>query len=207
MSTVAEWVYIVDDEAAVRTALSRLLRSAGLSCAAFASAAEFLEHLGDDAAGCLILDLAMPEIDGAALQDLLAKRRAALPIVFLTGHGDVAQGVSAMKKGASDFLTKPIDERLLLAAVHQALAQGRTLRQAGHEIEELRRRVGTLTQREREVLQGVIAGLLNKQIAARLGTAEKTIKIHRARVMEKMAADSVAELVRMAEKAGVRALS
>jgi FixJ family two-component response regulator len=200
----AERVYLVDDEPAVRKALGRLLRSAGIEVATFGSAEEFLGALEEEAAGCALLDVAMPGLDGLALQETLARRGIDLPVLFLTGHGDIPMSVRAMKAGASDFLTKPVDGKVLVAAVRRALERGRSLARARREDAEIHRRLASLTPREREVLQGVVSGRLNKQIAADLGISEKTVKVHRGRVMEKMNAPSLAELVRLADRAGLR---
>jgi FixJ family two-component response regulator len=200
----AERVYLVDDEPAVRKALGRLLRSAGIEVATFGSAEEFLGALEEEAAGCALLDVAMPGLDGLALQETLARRGIDLPVLFLTGHGDIPMSVRAMKAGASDFLTKPVDGKALVAAVRRALERGRSLARARREDAEIHRRLASLTPREREVLQGVVSGRLNKQIAADLGISEKTVKVHRGRVMEKMNAPSLAELVRLADRAGLR---
>jgi FixJ family two-component response regulator len=200
----AERVYLVDDEPAVRKALGRLLRSAGVEVATFGSAEEFLGALEEEAAGCALLDVAMPGLDGLALQETLARRGIDLPVLFLTGHGDIPMSVRAMKAGASDFLTKPVDGKVLVAAVRRALERGRSLARARREDAEIHRRLASLTPREREVLQGVVSGRLNKQIAADLGISEKTVKVHRGRVMEKMNAPSLAELVRLADRAGLR---
>jgi len=202
--TPRERVFVVDDDPGVRKSLSRLLRSAGLEALAFGSPEEFLRKLGADAAGCAILDVAMPGLDGLALQRELASRGAELPVIFLTGHGDIPKSVEAMKGGATDFLTKPVDDEVLLAAVRRAVETDRAGRTSRRERDEIRKRVGTLTAREREVMAGVVAGRLNKQIASALGIAEKTVKVHRGRVMEKMAASSVADLVRLAGRAGLR---
>ena len=197
-------VYAVDDEPATLKAIARLLRAAGWSVAAFGSPREFLEKLDPAAPGCLVLDLSMPEMTGLEVQQALDERRCALPIVFLTGRADVPTSVKAMKRGAADFLTKPVDEKDLLAAVRapsrRTPPRGRTARRSPRS----RRGSRALTPREREVLEHVISGKLNKQIAADLGTAEKTIKVHRGRVMAKLGAASVADLVRMAQRAGVR---
>jgi len=202
--TTAERVYVVDDEPAVRKALWRLLRSAGIEVSTFGSAEEFLGALDGEPAGCAILDVAMPGLDGLALQAALASRGIDLPVLFLTGRGDIPMSVRAMKAGASDFLTKPVDGKALVAAVRRALERGRSVGRTRQEDSEIRRRLASLTPRQREVLEGVVAGKLNKQIAADLGLSEKTVKIHRGRVMSKMAASSVPELVRFADRAGLR---
>ena len=204
MNATTERVYLVDDEPAVLKALSRLLRSAGLEAVAFGSPEEFLARVDPDAEGCVVLDVAMPGLDGLALQEALVSRGIALPTLFLTGHGDVPQSVRAMKGGAVDFLTKPVDDAVFLRAVREALERGRSGRTDREESARIRSRLATLTPREREVLEGVVAGRLNKQIGGELGIAEKTVKVHRGRVMEKMEARSVAELVRMADRAGLR---
>jgi len=203
MNESAPVVFLVDDDPSVLKGLSRLLRSAALTPVAFSSPQEFLARCDPGMAGCLVLDLAMPGLDGLQLQRALVDKGCDLPIVFLTGHGDIPASVRAMKHGAADFLTKPVEGETLLAAVRLALETDRARRGARAEGEGLRRRLGTLTPREREVLEHVIGGRLNKQIAADLGTAEKTVKVHRGRVMQKLGAQSVADLVHLAEKAGV----
>ena len=203
MSGTAPTVFVVDDEPSVRKALSRLLRSAKLNVAAFASPKEFLERHDPHAPGCLVLDVAMPGLSGLELQQVLAAAGPAVPIIFLTGRADIPMSVQAMKGGAVDFLTKPLDDKSLLAAVHGAIEKDRVNRQARAELAEIQQRVAMLTPREREVLAHIVSGQLNKQIAADLGTVEKTIKVHRARVIEKMKARSLAELVRLAERAGI----
>ncbi|GJJ05350.1 DNA-binding response regulator [Duganella rhizosphaerae] len=195
-------VFLVDDQPAVLKALARLLGAAGFAVQPYASARAFLDALpADGADGCLVLDLSMPEMDGLALQQALAGRASTLPIIFLTGHGDIDTGVRAMKLGAADFLTKPVDDERLIAAIHAALAQHRQARSAGAELDEIRQRLATLTPRETEVLHLIIEGLLNKQVAAALGTVEKTVKVHRARVMAKMQVRSVTALVRLVDRA------
>ncbi len=196
-------VFIVDDDAAVRKSLARLLRSAGLAVAAFASPREFLEQHDPDAPGCLVLDVAMPGLNGLELQQALIAGGHELAIVFLTGHGDIPMSVQAMKRGAVDFLTKPVNDDNLLAAVRVAIEKDRLQRQARSELADIQQRLATLTPREHEVLEHLITGQLNKEIAADLGTVEKTIKVHRARVLEKMQVDSVAELVHLAERVGL----
>jgi FixJ family two-component response regulator len=204
MKEAAGTVYLVDDDPAVLKALSRLLHSAGISAVPFGSPEEFLARVGPDTDGCAVLDLAMPDLDGLALQEVLASRGIEMPTLFLTGHGDVPQSVRAMKKGAVDFLTKPVDDDVFLRAVREALERSHTVQAGRAESARIRKRVESLTAREREVFAGVAAGRLNKQIAGDLGIAEKTVKVHRGRVMEKMEAESVAELVRMADRAGLR---
>jgi FixJ family two-component response regulator len=202
MRKPVERVYVVDDDPAVRRSLWRLLRSGGYEVASFASAEEFLEKLEVDAAGCAVLDLAMPGLDGLALQRRLAEREVPMPVLFLTGRGDIPASVKAMKAGAEDFLTKPVDERVLFAALQRAFERGRREREEQRRLSDARERLEALTPREREVLDGVVGGRLNKQIAGALGISEKTVKVHRARVMEKLGASSVAELVRLADRAG-----
>ena len=193
-------IYLVDDQPAILKALTRLLNSAGYAVQSFASASEFLARVDAQAQGCLILDLAMPEMSGLALQQALAERASLLPVIFLTGQGDIETGVRAMKLGAADFLTKPVDAERLLAAVEQACASNRRAHDADQELAAIRQRLATLTPRETEVLDLIIEGLLNKQVAATLGAAEKTIKVHRARVMAKMEVRSLAALVRMVDR-------
>jgi FixJ family two-component response regulator len=198
MGKQEELVYLVDDDASVRESLSELLATFGLKVRCFASAAEYLQHRRSDGAGCLLLDVQLPDIDGLELQ----QRIAALgpPIVFITGHGDIPGTVRAMKAGAVQFLTKPIDTEALLAAVREAHARDRRERAQTASLAVLRRRFGTLTAREREVLALVVSGLRNKQAAWSLGVQVITIKAHRSHVMQKMGARSFAELVRMSGK-------
>ena len=199
----ARQVFLVDDEPELRRALRRLLNAEGFEVEDFGSASELLARVSDSTVGCLVLDLAMPEVDGLALQQRLAQTGAALSIVFLTGHGDIPASVQAIKAGAVDFLTKPVKRADLLRAVNAALDQAREWQGALLAGAELRARLSQLTPREREVFTHVIAGKLNKVIASDLGTTEQTIKVHRARVMEKLAVDSVADLVRVAQQLGV----
>jgi len=195
-----EVVYVIDDDESVRRSLARLLRAAGLNAETFPSAQAFLERELPDRTACLVLDVRMPGPSGLDLQAALAQTGRIVPIIFLTGYGNVPMSVQAMKDGAVDFLQKPLDEKELLAAVDRALARCRAARAEQAERDVIQRRYDTLTPRERQVLGLVVAGLLNKQIAANLGAAEKTIKIHRGRVMRKMAAASVADLVRMSQR-------
>ncbi len=208
MSAVSEpdapTVFIVDDEAPVRKALSRLLRAAGFVVAAFASPGEFLAQHDLHKPGCLVLDLIMPGINGMELQRALARKGSVLPIIFLTGHGDIPKSVQAMKSGALDFLTKPVNDENLLASIRVAIEKDRVARREQAELRDIRARLATLTPREREVLDHVVTGKLNKQIADDLAVVEKTIKVHRAHVMEKMKVRSVAELVRLTERSGIR---
>jgi FixJ family two-component response regulator len=196
-------VYVVDDDAPVLRAVSRLLRLAGFHVETFSSPRRFLDHHDSAAASCLVLDLSMPDLNGLEVQQTLLSERKPLPIIFLTGNADVPTSVSAMKQGASDFLTKPVERDVLVQAVNEALAKDKAARQANEELAEFRRCLATLTPREYEVLGHVISGKLNKQTAAEVGAAEKTIKVHRGRIMSKMKVQSVAELVRLAERAGV----
>jgi FixJ family two-component response regulator len=196
-------VFLVDDEPELRRALERLLRAEGLDVVGYGSAAEFLAALSDDDVGCAVLDVAMPGLDGLQLQQRLASSRARLAIVFLTGHGDIPMSVQAVKAGAVDFLTKPVRSADLLRAVHAALEQAGAQQSMAQATAGLRSRYEQLTPREREVFGHVIAGRLNKVIAARLGTSEQTVKVHRGRVMEKLGVGSVADLVRAAQQLGV----
>ena len=194
-------VSIVDDDASVRGGLARLMKSAHLQAETFPSADAYLDHGDYDGPSCVVLDLKMPGLTGLELQQALGKRET--QIVFLTGHGDVPTCAEAMKAGAVDFLTKPVDADNLLQAISLALERSAEVRKERAERAQARTRLNTLTARECEVMQRVIAGMLNKQIADELGAAEKTIKIHRGRVMEKMGVTSVADLVRIAQAAGV----
>ena len=197
-------VFVVDDDAAVRKAVSRLLRSVGLAVAVFASPREFLAQYDSATPGCLVLDVAMPGLSGLQLQTALGEKGTSLPIIFLTGHGDVSQSVQAMKHGAFDFLTKPVNAKKLLPAIHAAIEKDAVAREEQARLSEICARLNTLTPREREVLEHVVAGQLNKQIADDLGITEATVKMHRARVMAKMKVQSVAELARLVERCGTR---
>lgn len=199
----AQRVYVVDDDPGVLRALARLLQSAGHAVAAYPSPVEFLDRYDAAAPGCLVLDVAMPGLDGLAVQRRLKENDTTLAIVFVSGHGDIPCSVQAMKAGAVDFLTKPFDDVALLGAVEAGLQRSRLACRDAFERRVLRERLALLTAREREVLNHVVSGRLNKLIASDLGAAEKTIKVHRARVMQKMGATSLAELVRMAERAGI----
>lgn len=203
MTSPAPTVFVVDDEPSVRKAIERILRAAGLAVSTYASAQDYLERYDPSAPGCLVLDLAMPGFSGLDLQDVLATRGGAPPIIFLTGHADVPDSVQAMKHGAVEFLTKPVDDCTLIDAVRNAIEKERIDRSKRSELAEIRRRLATLTPRESEVLRYVVSGKLNKQIAAEFGTVEKTIKVHRARVMEKMRVRSLAELVQLAARAEI----
>jgi FixJ family two-component response regulator len=206
MSPAKPAVYVVDDDLSVRVAMERLLKSVGLTVKTFASAWEFLDQATPEWSGCLIIDLRMPGMGGLDLQDQLSARQVSLPVIFLTGYGTVPASVRAMKTGAVDFLEKPVDDQTLLDAVHKALEKDRGAKRNQAEMQALQKRLAILTPREYEVLTFIISGRLNKQAAAELGTTEKTIKVHRARIMEKLQCASLAELVRLAEKAGIKTL-
>jgi FixJ family two-component response regulator len=197
-------VFVVDDDASVRAALDSLFRSVGLVVRSFGSAREFLSEPPADGPACLVLDVRLPEMSGLDLQRQLAERDTALPVVIITGHGDIPMTVRAMRAGAVEFLSKPFRDQDLLDAVQQALDRSRVLRQEQAAIADLRARVDSLTPRERQVMERVVLGMLNKQIAYDLGITEVTVKIHRGQVMQKMRAESVADLVRMADRVGIR---
>jgi FixJ family two-component response regulator len=192
-------VFIVDDDASVRRSVQDLLSSVAQPSEAFATAQEFLESKRAAHPGCLVLDVRLPGTNGLDFQRELAQAGVTLPVIFITGHADVPLTVRAMKSGAVEFLTKPFRPQELLDAVQQALERDRTLRAKGRDTAEMRNRYNTLTAREREVMELVVSGLLNKQIAAKLGTGEHTVKIHRGRAMDKMNANSLAALIRMAD--------
>ena len=193
-------VFVIDDDESIREALQSLIRSVGLGVATFASAHEFLESRRPDVAACLILDVRMPGVSGLDLQRDLTEANIHIPVIFITGHGDIPMSVRAMKAGAVEFLTKPFRDQDLLDAIQQALERDRHARSQQADTADLRKRYQLLTPRETEVFALVVKGLLNKQIALQLGTSEITIKLHRRQVMEKMQADSLADLVRMSEK-------
>jgi FixJ family two-component response regulator len=197
-------VAIVDDDPSVRRGLQRLIRSAGWKVETFASAQEFLDRPLAISPNCLVLDLQLPGLSGLDLQQRMADLGLDIPVVFLTGQGNIPASVKAMKAGAIEFLTKPVDEQNLLKAIEEAIERDRHTRQEQTEMHELRRRYESLTAREQEVMQLVISGLLNKQIAGELTITEDTVKFHRGHVMRKMCAESLADLVRMAENLGVR---
>jgi FixJ family two-component response regulator len=196
-------IAIVDDDCSVREGLQSLIRSAGWRAETFGSAQEFLVRVSAEVPSCLILDLQLPGLSGLDLQKRMAEVDLEVPIVFLTGHGDIPASVQAMKAGAVEFLTKPVDEQNLLRAIQEAVDRDRRTRQLHAEMQDLQVRYDSLTAREREVMQQVISGLLNKQVAAELNITEYTVKIHRGHVMHKMHAGSLADLVRMAESLGI----
>ena len=203
-STLVQTVFIIDDDASIRRSLSRLLRSADYAVETFPSAEEFLHREHFDGVGCILLDVKMPGLSGMDLQEELSKADYHMPIIFITGHGNIPMSVRAMKKGAVDFLTKPFNDEQLLQAVRTAIGKDREAKVLYAEVGEIRRRIELLSPRENELLRYVITGMLNKEIALKLGIAEKTVKVHRGRIMEKLEVNSVAELVRLAEKAGIK---
>jgi FixJ family two-component response regulator len=202
MNQLRAVVFVIDDDASTRRSLDTLLRSVGLDVHLFSSAQEFMQAKRTDAPACLVLDVRLPGMSGLTFQQELAKAGVGLPIIFLTGHGDVPMTVRAMKAGAAEFLTKPFDDQVLLDAVHAAIERDRQRSRDAASLAELQERYTTLTEREREVMKFVVAGRANKQIAAELGLSLVTVKVHRGQVMRKMLATSVAELVRMADRLG-----
>jgi RNA polymerase sigma factor (sigma-70 family) len=204
MTEPAPIVFVVDDDPSVRRAIKRLVESVGLRVELFGSASEFMSSTRPDVVSCLITDIRLPGISGLTFQRELANAKNEIPMIFITAHGDIPMTVRAMKAGAVEFLTKPFDDQDLLDAIQVALKRDRERRQRQAEAEILRERFELLTPREREVLPLVVSGLLNKQVAAELGTTEATVKVHRSQLMKKMGADSLPELVRMAEKIGIQ---
>jgi two-component system, LuxR family, response regulator FixJ len=204
--TTVPTVFIIDDDPFVRKSLSRLIVSMGYGAETFGSAEEFLARERYDGVGCIILDVRMPGLSGMDLQEELSKAEYAMPIIFVSGHGDIPMSVRAMKKGAVDFLPKPFDDGQLLDALTKAIEKGREAKVQREETLHILKHIDQLTPREREIFPYVISGMLNKQIAFKLDIAEKTVKVHRGRIMEKLGARSVAELVRLAEKAGIEPL-
>lgn len=203
MSSRGPVVYIVDDDASIRDALSLLLKEAGFRVESFKNASEFLEFKHLKRPSCLILDIKLPDINGLELQKIMEDKDIFIPIIFITGHGDIPMSVKGIKAGAVDFLPKPITEKKLVNAVTQAISKHKTLRKKQSKIESIHRRIDTLTPREKEVFQLVAREMHSKQIASRLGTVLQTIKVHRARVMKKMKAKNVTELIQLARKAGI----
>jgi FixJ family two-component response regulator len=198
-------VFVVDDDRSMRESLKDLIQSVGLRVEAFASAQEFLRGKRDDLPSCLVLDVRLKGLSGLDLQKQMAGNDMEIPIIFMTGHGDIPMSVRAIKAGAVEFLTKPFRDQDLLDAVHAALERDRKARETRAKLQELHDRYGSLTPREREVMTFVVAGLLNKQIAAEVGTSEASVKVHRQHLMQKMGAGSLAELVRMADRLGISA--
>jgi len=203
MNDTHSTVFVVDDDPSVREGLLDLIGSVGMKAKSFASAQEFLLHKRPDAPACLVLDVRLPGLSGLDLQRQLSQSGQPIPVIFVTGHGDIPMSVRAMKDGAVEFLTKPFRDQDLLDAIHQALKTDRAAREQRAKAADVRSRYDSLTPREREVMQLVIAGKLNKQIASDLGTSEVTVKMHRGQVMHKMKAESVVELLRMAEAMGL----
>jgi FixJ family two-component response regulator len=204
MTAFKTTVFVIDDDASIRKSLSRLLRSAAYTVETFPSAEEFLRREHFDGVGCILLDVRMPGLSGMDLQEELSKADYHMPIIFITGHGNIPMSVQAMKKGAVDFLTKPFNDKELLQTIEKAIEKDTHARAQYDENLDIRRRIELLTPREMEILPYVITGMLNKQIALKLDIAEKTVKVHRGHTMEKLQVNSVAELVRLAEKAGIK---
>src|ERR1700750_786464 len=200
MKKAEQLVFVIDDDPSMRTAIKELIEAVGLTCQTFGSGQELLDAKLPDVPSCLVLDVRLPGLSGLNLQRELAERGINIPIIFITGHGDIPMSVQAMKAGAVEFLTKPFRDQDLLDAIEQGIERDRSVRKQQAEIRELRERLETVTPRERAVMQLVVTGLMNKQIALELDISEKTVNVHRSQVMQKMCADSLAELVRMTEK-------
>jgi FixJ family two-component response regulator len=197
-------VFVIDDDSSVRRALTRLLSSCGFAVESFSSAREFLQQNRRSEPACLILDVNMPDLSGLDLQQEMNRYGISHPIIFITGFGDIPMTVKAMKRGAVDFLTKPFKDEDLIDAVRSAIEQQQGAMKKGEELEDFTRRVKSLTERQQQIFRRIIGGALNKQVAFELGITEKTVKVHRGRMMKKLGAESLAELVRMAEKAGIK---